>query len=756
MTSPVDALTAPLDPLALLERDDKWFVSGAPALLYAPPFPLHDHRPGYWDPAHYLHYPIEPAFTFALIDERGVELPLTYQGRRWRPDRLTVTYTAPGVRVTETKVMGEHDALISHLHLEADADRHLQLLTWTAQPMSEGATPTLGEAGTATAAQQARGHAGYARRGTALALSRVVTGARQQQLELALALAVQDARSFSVNFSQSTANHPHHRLTPYVETLTGSGLPNEEKLTGIDGNGLMYLGIERPIALQAGRAAAVTIAASVARTRDAALSQAVDASNHPDPVGDAEARWRSYFADVPTFRCSDPYMEKYYYHRWYGLRLNTIRPEQGHYRHPVVCEGIGYFRLPISYSMQVLAREARWMRSSTLAHGILNTVLDAQTPNGTFPAHLYLEWRSEHEIYHADWAAAFEAVQSVHPLPDVRRLYDAFARYAGYFQAHRDAAGSGLFDIINQWETGQEYMTRYFAADPLADEWRDMRAPLKGVDATTYLYRLFRTLEALAVQLDTGEAARWHASAEHTRAALRALSWDPQLQAFCDLGPDGARTTALSVVNFYPYLTDIVDDTHLEGLTAHLLNPDEFWTPYPVPSSSQRDPNFSATPEWKGKRHNCPWNGRTWPMTNSHVADILARASQDQPALRATTADFITRYVHMMFEHHDLERPTAYEHYHPMTGHASTYRGVDDYMHSYVVDLIIRFVCGVQPNLDGLTIAPLPTDLDFTLEGVQVRGHTVSVHLNGPDGTVLLDQERHVVQRGKPLHLPFT
>src|SRR2546429_4324554 len=29
--------------------------------------------------------------------------------------------------------------------------------------------------------------------------------------------------------------------------------------------------------------------------------------------------------------------------------------------------------------------------------------------------------------------------------------------------------------------------------------------------------------------------------------------------------------------------------------------------------------------EWKGKRHNCPWNGRVWPMTNSHIIEALAR-----------------------------------------------------------------------------------------------------------------------------------
>ena len=48
------------------------------------------------------------------------------------------------------------------------------------------------------------------------------------------------------------------------------------------------------------------------------------------------------------------------------------------------------------------------------------------------------------------------------------------------------------------------------------------------------------------------------------------------------------------------------------------------WTTYPVPSSSADDPFYNADGLWKGERKNCPWNGRVWPMTNSHIAEVLA------------------------------------------------------------------------------------------------------------------------------------
>jgi len=49
-----------------------------------------------------------------------------------------------------------------------------------------------------------------------------------------------------------------------------------------------------------------------------------------------------------------------------------------------------------------------------------------------------------------------------------------------------------------------------------------------------------------------------------------------------------------AAVCFYPYATDVTDASHTAGLARHLFNPREFWTPYPVPSSSADDPLFNA------------------------------------------------------------------------------------------------------------------------------------------------------------------
>src|SRR5262249_40652325 len=92
----------------------------------------------------------------------------------------------------------------------------------------------------------------------------------------------------------------------------------------------------------------------------------------------------------------------------------------------------------------------------------------------------------------------------------------------------------------------------------------------------------------------------------------------------------------------------------------------------------------------------------------------------------------------------DPARPNSYEHYNPRTGTASYYRGIDDYMHSYIVDLIIRFVAGVQPQPDGTVIVnPLPMGLDwFELKDAPYQGHRIGVRWDAASGlTVSVDGE---------------
>jgi hypothetical protein len=97
--------------------------------------------------------------------------------------------------------------------------------------------------------------------------------------------------------------------------------------------------------------------------------------------------------------------------------------------------------------------------------------------------------------------------------------------------------------------------------------------------------------------------------------------------------------------------------------------------------------------------------------------------------LQLKAVELINRFIRMLFLDGNLEWPSSYEYYNPVTGQAPYFRGTEDYMHSWIVDLIIKYVAGVQPGDEGrLRVRPLPFDLDyFTLDRLKVGGHWLKI-----------------------------
>jgi hypothetical protein len=288
-TVPDPADAEPLDPLALLERDDKWFLGGAPGLLYAPPTPVWDHATGFWDEAHFLHYLVQPVFTVTLIDEAGAAVALRAGTRTWRPHARVKRFEAPGLEVVETQTCGPEDVLSDVVTVRnlGDVPRRLRLVAWTAQSVPDG---TLVDAG---------------RHDGALVVTRVVGGLRGTRHPLALALDLEDARSWSLDLSEPCALQPHWFLAPSAETLGPEGLPNRASLTGVSLDGLVFAALERPIELEPGEAASVKVRAAVAPDAAEAVAT-LRALRGTDPLARSERAWRDHFAAVPAFRCADP------------------------------------------------------------------------------------------------------------------------------------------------------------------------------------------------------------------------------------------------------------------------------------------------------------------------------------------------------------------------------------------------------------------------------------------------------------------
>lgn len=725
-------------------REDKWYLGGGNRLLWAPPFPVWLQEPGYWDPAHYYNVELSPLFTWTLLDDEGIPIPLVQHSRDWTPARLRSLFrpasARQGIEIFEEKSLLPHDVAACTVTIRnlRRVRRRLHVVFWTGQER----TP---EGRIVEDVEMLDGAAAFTCR---------LKPDRRPEIPIGCAFGLdRTPRSWAAQSSEPTALQPHWHLSPFPDLFAGGRLPCSLSLPPSNSRSQLFIALHHRVLLGASGSAAVSAgfaaAGSPAEARDALRSL-----RGPAPVRRSTLSWESALRQVPRFGCSNPHLTAAWRHRWYGLRLNTQRGGEGNYRHPFVCEGPGYFRAPISYSAPCQMLETRWMHEPELARGILRTFLDHQREDGGLRGFIDVDHHRQEMFYHANWGWGLLGVHVLHPDRSfLDEVYPGLAAYARYFDRERDEEVCGMYDIDNHMETGQEYMSRYMAVDPGADaqHWGSAFR-LKGVDVTVYLYELKRVLARVARIIGReDEGALWDIEANRIREAVRSAMWDPDRGMFSDVDPStGRRTGVKAAVCFYPYFTDIVDESHLPGLEAHLFNPDEFWTPFPIPTTAVDDPSFSAAAHWKGERKLCAWNGRVWPMTNSHIAEAVARSAIRfrHPGLRLRAAEFMSRSIRMMFHEGDPARPNSFEHYHPFTGAPSAYRGIDDYQHSWIADLIASYVCGLRPAEDHLVVDPFPFGLSSAeIAGATVRGRSVGVRIDRTGYAVTVDGRTRVRQR---------
>ena len=756
--------------IAALERDDKWFLGGLDGVVWAPPFPRWLHRPGFWDPVHLLQHEVGPGFSVALVGGDGAGAPLRGAAggpggreptpRRWRPGRLVATWSdGRGLIVEERRQVLPGGILESSWRVPAELEGCV--VGFTAQPAdaTDGVEPTTAGVG----------------------WTRTVSDRRGQELVLRMELAGSVSPAWRRIVPSEGRAAPEWRHSPFAEgvgaprdaTAAGAGSasgppPDPDADPGERRSGWIWIAVALPLGgIDDGGPPTfrLTLRLRDAEARGPAPASGAAPADHPPAVSAREppaaSAWESFFGGFPHFESGDPYLDRYFDYRIYGLGLNRIEGRWGPVRHPAIAEGPEYFHVPIAYSAQCHMMEMRWRKGGREAWGSLLNFVDNRKPDGSFHGRLYPERLEGADFYHANWGDALLAVEDMHPdAAALARCYEGLSLYARWLTAERDPEASGMFTVTNHFETGQEYMSRYMAVDGEADVagWSP-RLRLKGIDVTVYAHQLFRALASVAHRLARpGDEAEWRGLAERCWKAIDERMWSAEAKLFTDVdGRTGERTGVKAAVGFYPLLTGRVAGGRLDALLDHLEDPRTFGTRFPLPSSSVDDPRFSAEGIWRGKRRNCPWNGRVWPMTTSHVIEGLLRCWRGGSARAgALAADMLNRFARMMFTDGDPSRPNCFEHYNPHTGQACHFRGIDDYQHSWILDLLARGFAGLHLDASGIEVRPLPGGpARVSLGPVVARGRTVSVDVEPRRVGATVDGERLEGPRGEALRVPW-
>ena len=273
-------------------------------------------------------------------------------------------------------------------------------------------------------------------------------------------------------------------------------------------------------------------------------------------------------------------------------------------------------------------------------------------------------------------------------------------RYYRWLAAHRDPDGDSLISVISPYETGMDHKPAFDEALGLK---RANRITLELKNCVLDLSHL--TLgrnyslasifdrdsfscedvmvncvyaQALSVmgklhrEMGTEDKAEAYSSmAQRVEEAVLEKCYDASAGAYFDLySRQERKLRVLTVTALFPLILETISPVRVKELVdRHLLNEDEFWLEYPVPSVSKSEEAFH--PGWNYTL----WRGPTWLNANWFLAGGLRKHGYDEIAER-----IVEKSVEL------VTREGFREFYNPFTGEGLGARGFG--WSTLVVDMV--------------------------------------------------------------------
>ena len=463
-----------------------------------------------------------------------------------------------------------------------------------------------------------------------------------------------------------------------------------------------------------------------------------------------QQQYQRFFADAPSFTCSDPMLSHAWMYRWFLLRHCMANPNYGNLRHLVEYEGRSHkmskepfvrkgweFSKFIPLSTPLHLTELRWHGDHALGKEIIRSFFDTADENGVArwayvdeygtPYANYMVW-AVYRFYLTDGDVEF-----------VKQLLAAMKRFVqGHITLYGNDKDLLQIEYVHQ-RTGKEYQPSYwyfhrdaegnYPADPKD---KSTYTPLKRVDRSIYHLLNLRGLSYLCGICSDAQGEKTYGEmAQQLQQDIQQKMWDEKTGFFYDLHyQTDEKAMVKNIVGIYPYWAEVTGEDQLKGL-GYLFDPQHFDTGAAFASVSKECPAYRAAGGWMGRfikgRDGCVWCGPSWPYTTGIALDAIARQSkQNGHRFDGEFGKYLRQYCRQHFRDGDFTRPYLVEHYNAETGEPLS--DDVDYNHSYFLELLIAHVCGIEVTQQGVSINPVDIGLRyFKLENVKIRGHLLSV-----------------------------
>ena len=453
--------------------------------------------------------------------------------------------------------------------------------------------------------------------------------------------------------------------------------------------------------------------------------------------------------NVPRFECPDRDIERTYYFRWWTYRKHLRKTPSGW----VVTEFLpdvpwaGKYNT-ISCPLGHQLREGRWLRDRQFLDDYTRIMLAEGNVNGPKAYACWPAWATLERLKVTGDGGFAAAI-----LPEAVRNYEAWER--GWEVALWTAKPPrtmktgfkperGLFDLSSDRE-GSEFQLSAEGARPMVNAamWAEAKA-----------------ISEMARSVGDEECSkRFAEKAAVLEKNIREKLWNRSRNFFTVIAEDGRQDDVLELHGYAPFYFGMPLDASFNAAWKYLVSNEGFSAPLGLVFPARATPGFVQNPDFA--RHECMWNGPSWPYATSVALTALYRRLQGDPesSMPVSAGDF-SRLLVQYARQHQLARedgtkvPWIDENLDAFTGdwvarkilsEKAARRGLPpqvrergkDYNHSTFCDLVIAGLCGFIPSADGqVRVKPLaPEAWDWwCIDGIRYHGREVSV-LFDRDGT---------------------
>lgn len=361
-----------------------------------------------------------------------------------------------------------------------------------------------------------------------------------------------------------------------------------------------------------------------------------------ESLENARDRWKSWFSRIPAV--PEPYRKTYAY-AWWVMANNLISPQGNVVFEAMTPSKTSYIGLWLwDSAMHSLAYRHV---DPELARNQIRAMLAYQLPDGMIPDAIH----DEGYVAEIDYPITAEvtkppilawAALKLHEMaPDLdflEEIYVPLVRWNAWWFSMNDDDVDGLAQYNHPYSSGLD-------DNPM---W-DFGMPVESPDLNTYLCVQMGSLAMMAEALGLHqEAEMWRRRAEAIVHRMIEDFWDEEAGVF--------RTTlheeplpVITPFNLYPLWTGQLPENIRSRLIDHLLNPEEFWGDYVIPTVARNDPKYDPETMWRGP---------VWANINYFFIEAL-----DQIQNFDLARDLREKTLNMIMNH-----PSIYEYYNAETG----------------------------------------------------------------------------------------